>query len=181
TQAGLWLSRDGVCDLCHRTARLLRVGPPHVHQWYEPLFGDCVFSSDTVDWCAVGGEDVQLAGHVVGLTYSLYHGDAVCTGIRFAVRGGRYHGFDSRPELARSGDARHLYRDGPLPPRDGCGFDLRNVRRALLLVPEDVWPFDERADRPDSFLADIRRCLHDLCADAHHGNRRHAATLFEFR
>ncbi len=84
--------------------------------------------SDAVDRCAFGGEDVQLAGHVVGSANSLHDADAVCAWIRFAVRRRRYHRLDPRTELARSADARHLHRHRALPPRDGRGVDLRYVR-----------------------------------------------------
>ena len=53
-QACLWLSRDGVRTFCHRYAGLLRLGPSHVHQRHEPIFGDCVFNSDAVHWRALG-------------------------------------------------------------------------------------------------------------------------------
>ncbi len=42
-QAGFWISRDGVRDVRHRFPGLLRLGPPHVHQRHEPVFGFCVF------------------------------------------------------------------------------------------------------------------------------------------
>ncbi len=80
-------------------------------------------------------------------------------------------------DFARPADARHLLRYGALPPGDGCGIDLRHVCRHLFLVPEDVWPDDEREARQDSLLDHFCRRLLHLRADAHDGNRRHAAPL----
>ena len=47
----------------------------------------------------------------------------------------------SRP---RHSVARHVFRRRTLPSHHGCGGDLRDFRRYLLLVPEDVRPNDER-------------------------------------
>jgi cytochrome c oxidase subunit 1 len=45
-QAGIWLSRDGVRDVRNWIPGLLRLGPPHVHQRHEPVFGFCLFHHD---------------------------------------------------------------------------------------------------------------------------------------
>ena len=82
-QTGLWLSRDGVRDLRDRPARLLCVGPPHVHQRHEPLLRDRVFDVDAFDRRAFGGEDIQLAGHAVGRANSLHDRDVVCASVSF--------------------------------------------------------------------------------------------------
>ncbi len=47
----------------------------------------------------------------------------------------------------------------------------------LLLVPEDVWPHDERKHGQASFLADFHRRLRHLHADAHHGDHGPSAPL----
>ena len=47
----------------------------------------------------------------------------------------------------------------------------------LLLVPQDVWPHDERRLGQDSFLADVHRSLRHLHADAHHGDHGASAPL----
>src|SRR5688500_12875197 len=142
-QAAVWLSRDGLRDLRDRPARLLRVGPPHVHLRHEPVFLDRVLDTDAVDRRAVRGQDIQLARHTVGFEDSLYDGDVVCTGLRFAVCFGWHHGVGAWTELTGSGHARLLLCDCSLPPRNGRCFDLRYVCGNLLLVPEDVWTFHE--------------------------------------
>ena len=45
-QAGLWLSRDGVCHLRDRPAGFLRLGPPHVHQRHESVLRNGFLDSD---------------------------------------------------------------------------------------------------------------------------------------
>ena len=116
----------------HRLPRLLRVGPPHVHQRHEPLFGIRLFAADHDDRGALGDQDLQLAGNFVGREDSLHHCDAVCARLRFAVR----HRRPFRPvpgaALARSLPARHLLRRGAFPLDHGCRGNLRNFCRRLI-------------------------------------------------
>ena len=53
-------------DVRHRLPGLLRLGPPHVHQRDEPVFGVCVLDPDHDHRRALGHQDVQLAGNDVG-------------------------------------------------------------------------------------------------------------------
>ena len=48
---------------------------------------------------------------------------------------------------------------GALPSGDGRGVDLRHVCGDLFLVPEDVWPDDERRPGQVSFLDHLHRRL----------------------
>ena len=64
-QADLRISRDGVRDAGHRILRLHGLGPPHVHERHESLFGDGILHADHVYRGALGDQDIQLAGHDV--------------------------------------------------------------------------------------------------------------------
>ena len=72
-QAGVRLSRHGRRHGRHRLPGLLRLGPPHVRQRDEPLFGVRVFHADHDDRRALGDQDLQLAGNAMGREDSLHH------------------------------------------------------------------------------------------------------------
>jgi cytochrome c oxidase subunit I len=51
------------------------------------------------------------------------------------------------------------FRGRSLPPGDGRRGDVRNFCRNLLLVPQNVWPHDERNPGQGSLLVELRRGL----------------------
>ena len=59
----------------------------------------------------------------------------------------------------------------------GVAAIFGDLRRHLLLVPEDVRPHDERDARQVAFLADVHRRVRDLHAHALSGPRRERAPL----
>ncbi len=50
----------------------------------------------------------------------------------------------SRSDFDRHPVARHLFPGRSFPSDHGCCGHLRDLRRDLLLVPQNVWPHDER-------------------------------------
>ena len=91
-------------------------------------------------------------GTLWGGADSLHDADAVCHRLRFAVCGRRNHGPGAGPDLARLPMHDTYFVIGALPSGDGRGLDLRHVCGDLLLVPEDVWPHDERRPGQGPFL-----------------------------
>src|SRR5581483_702799 len=75
----------------------------------------------------------------------------------------------------RLGGDRHLLRRRPPALRAVRRLDLRDLRRDLLLVPEDVRPHPRRAPREAPLLARVRRLQRDVLPAAHAGPARDAA------
>src|SRR5437762_1555078 len=73
--------------------------------------------------------------------------------------------------------ARDLFRDRALSFDYGRGVDLWNIRGNVLLVPEDVWPHDERTAGEAAFLAHVRRRVRDFHAHALLRHERGVAAL----
>src|SRR4029077_20564030 len=93
---GIWLPRDGYGDMRDRIPWLHGVGPSHVRQRHEPLFGIRVLGADNVHRRAFGDQDVQLARHTVGREDSIHHADAFRYRLRVALRFGRTFGIVPR-------------------------------------------------------------------------------------
>jgi cytochrome c oxidase subunit I len=119
------------------------MGPSYVHERDEPLLGVRVLAVDHVHWCAVGHQDIQLAGNDVQRAHTIPYSDVVCDWLRVAVRVGRIERTVPGATGARYSIARHVFRGGTLPPDHGGGGDLRNFRGNVLLVPENVRADDE--------------------------------------
>ena len=142
-QAALRLQTDGLRNRRDRRARLHRLGPSHVSIGHEPRPGRHLHALDDDDRPAVGDQGLQLAGHALGRPHSVHVGDAQ----RHRVRGhvhhrravGNLHGGDSR----RHPHSRHLFHRRPHSLRALRRQHLRNLRRDLLLVPQDVRANDE--------------------------------------
>ena len=88
-QADFRLQGDGVRDAGHRVPGLHGLGPSHVHERHEPVFGVCLLDADHGDRRAFGHQDLQLAGHALGRASPFLYADAVCHRLCFAVRLGR--------------------------------------------------------------------------------------------
>ncbi len=76
---------------------------------------------------------------------------------------------------------RHLLRRRPHPLRPVRRIRVRRLRRALLLVPQDVRPEAERGARQDPVRADVHRLQPDVLPDAQPGARRDAAADRQLR
>ena len=156
-QARVRISSDGARALRHRLSRLSGVGPPHVCERHESLFGAHVFVADDFDRRALRDQDVQLAGDALGRKDPASNADAFRDRLRFVLHYRRP--FRNFPGAARRGHdaSRDVLRRGAFSHRDGRRGDLWNFRGDLLLVPENVRPQHERNPRETAFLAYVCR------------------------
>ncbi len=101
-------------------------------------------------------------GTMWGGQISLQDTDVVLHRVPLRLLDGRRYRRHARLATRRLRDPRHLLRGRTLPPGADRDRRLRRVRRALLLVPEDVRPDAEREARRPAFLVPLRRLLdHD--------------------
>ena len=114
----------------------------------------------------------------MGREDSLYHTYVVCDWIRIAICCRWNNRAGAGADIAGFLLPRYLLCDGALPPGYGRGVDLWNVRGDIFLVPENVWPDDERRPGQVSLLDYVPRRLRDLRSLSRNGNARHATTLF---
>ncbi len=85
-QADLRLSRHGVRNAGDRIPGLHGLGPSHVHERDEPVFGIRLLAADHGDRRAVGHQDVQLAGDDLQESRPLLYADVVRHRLRIALR-----------------------------------------------------------------------------------------------
>ena len=119
-----------------------------------------------------GHQGLLLAGDDLGRAAELIDAHVVCARLRVDVRDRR-----ALRDHARRGPDRHPHvglvlhrRAHPLrAPRRVAVHDLR---RDLLLVPEDDRPDVQRAAREAALLAHVHRVQRDVLPDAHHRRRR---------
>jgi cytochrome c oxidase subunit 1 len=78
------------------------VGPSHVHERHEPLFGDGVFGPDHDHWSAFRDQDIQLDRDAVGRADPFHDGNVVRAGICVAVHQRRNQRYLPRPAGSRS-------------------------------------------------------------------------------
>ena len=159
----------------HRVPRPDRVGPPHVHH-ADPGHGDVVLHDLLVhDRGADRDQDLQLAGHALARLDR--HEDAALLRGRLhrPVRDRRHLRRDPGDLPRRLAAAGQLLRGGPHPLRAVRRQRLRDLRRALLLVPEDVGPDADRGPREALLLGHVRGLQPHLPGPAQPRARRDAA------
>ena len=122
-----------------------------------------------------GHQDLQLDRHALARLDRLQDAAAVRRGGARAVRDRRHLGRDPRDLPGRLAAPRHLLRGRPPPLRALRRLGVRDLRRALLLVPEDVRPDALGGARQAVLLDDVRRLQPDLPDPALDGPVGHAA------
>ncbi len=112
-----------------------RVGAPHVRDRgrRQPVLR----RDDAADRRADGGEVLQLVGFDVGRPVVVRHADAVLGRVLAQLPDRWRHGCAAGRTGPRLPIERLLLRGGALPLHDGRWLGLRDLRRDLLLVPED--------------------------------------------
>ena len=117
--------------------------------------------SDRDQGVLVAGDDLGRAdppgdADVMGARVRLHVRD------RRTVRDHAGRGTDRYPHV------RHVLRRRAHPLRAARGIVIHDLRRDLLLVPEDDRPDVQRTAREVALLADLRRVQPDVLPDAHH-------------
>ena len=123
---------------------------------------------DAPDRGADRDQGLLVAGHDLGGPDPPDDADVMGARVRLDVR-------DRRPlrDHARRGPGRHphlghVLRRRAHPLRAARRVAVHDLRRDLLLVPEDDGPDVQRAAREAPLLADVHRLQRDLLPDAHH-------------
>ena len=126
---------------------------------------------------ADGREDLLLDRHDVGRLDLDPHADAVGDRLHLPVHRRRRHRRPARQCRPRPLAARHLLRRRAFPLRAVARRGLRDLRRLVLLVPEDDRLHVFAVDRPHAFLGHVHRRQPGVLPAAFPRPRRHAAPL----
>ena len=162
-------------------ARLHGVGAPHVRVGHAGLDPDPDDGHDGDHRGADRHQDLLLAGHAVEGRAAPGHADAVGARLpddvhaRRHLRRGAGDGADGHLRLG------HLLHRRPHPLRALRRLAVHDLRRRLLLVPEDDGPDVRRAARQAALLADVRVVQRDVRPDAPDRRRGHAAARGRLR
>ena len=165
-KADLRLPDDGLLAAGHRAARVHGLGAPHVRLGHAGLDPDPDDGHDGDHRGADRHQDLLLAGDAVEGRAARGHADAVGAGLpddvhaRRHLRRGAGDGADGHLRLG------HLLHRRPHPLRALRRLAVHDLRRRLLLVPEDDGPDVRRAARQAPLLADVRGLQRDVRADA---------------
>ena len=111
-------------------------------------------------------QGLQLARDALGGAHPLQDAHVVRIGLRLHVRDRRPLGHLSRRHPDRHPRERHVLRRRAHPLRPLRRVPLHDLRRHLLLVPEDDGPDVQRAARQAPLLAHVRRVQRHLLPDA---------------
>ena len=114
-------------------------------------------------------------GTVYGGAVKLTDRDAVLPRLRGDVHARRPLRRVALDRAGRHAADRHLLRRRALPLRALRRARVRDLRRLLLLVAQDLRPHDERTHRQVELLDDAHRVQPHVLPDAHPRARRHAA------
>ena len=136
-QAGVRLSRHGLCHGRDRRRRLHRVGAPHVHRRHRRRHAGLLRLRDDGDRGADGREDLLLDRHHVGRLDHVPHADALGARLHLPVHRRRRDRRGAGQCRRRPRAARHLLRGRALPLRAVARRRVRDLRGLVLLVPED--------------------------------------------
>ena len=136
-EAGVRLSRHGLCDGRDRRHRLRGVGAPHVHGRHVDRRAGLFHRRHHGDRGADRREDLLLDRHHVGRLDRVQDADAVGDRLHLPVHGRRRHRRRARQCRRRPRAAGHLLRGGALPLRALARRRVRDLRRLVLLVPEN--------------------------------------------
>ena len=136
-QAGVRLSRHGLRDGRDRLHRLRGLGAPHVHGRPVGRHPGLFRLRHHGDRGADRREDLLLDRHDVGRLDRVQDADAVGDRLHLPVHRRRRHRRGAGQCRRRRRAAGHLLRGGALPLRAVARRGVRDLRRLLLLVPED--------------------------------------------
>ncbi len=105
---------------------------------------------------ADGDQDLQLARHALAREHLVRHADAVRSRLHLALHHRRADGHLRRGVPRRLAGARHVLRRRALPLHAVRRRGVRDLRRRVLLVAEDVRAPARRAARQVALLAHVR-------------------------
>ena len=163
-------------DRRHRRAGLHRLGPSHVPERHGPAPGHRLHGRHHHDRPAVGREGLQLAGHRLQGQHPVHLGR--CSSPWPSCR------CSSSAASAASSWPRRRWTSTSTTPTSSSAHihyvlftsSLFGIFAAIyLLVPEDVWPDDERTLGQGPFRLDVHRRQLRLLPDAHPRRGRPAA------
>ncbi len=130
-----------------------------------------------VDRGTDGREDLLVDRHDVGRIDSVPPADDVGARVHLPVHHRRRHGRDAFERRRRPRAARHLLRRGAFPLCAVARRRVLDLRRLVLLVPEDDRVHVLGLLGQDALLDHVRGCEHPVLPAALPGCRRHAAPL----
>src|ERR1700682_85697 len=175
TQSDFRLPGDGGGIDLHCVHRYERLGPSHVHGWYE-LQRQHLFRAHNDGYrCSDRHQDLQLVGDDVGRKDSLQDADALRDRLSLSILDRRSYGNHVGRSTVQLASWEFLLRGRALPLRHRGRNPLRGFRRFLLLVSEDVGKNVQRGARPAAFLALRYRLSSDLRFHAYPRTIRDAA------
>ena len=174
-EAGVRLSRHGLCDGRDRRHRLRGVGAPHVHGRHVDRRAGLFHRGDHGDRGADRREGLLMDRDHVGRLDRIQDADAVGDRPDLPVHGRRRHRCRAGQCRCRSRAAGHLLRRRAFPLCAVAWRRVRRVRRLVLLVPEDDRLYVVRIPGQDALLADLHRRQHHLLPAALPGARGNAA------
>ena len=128
-----------------------------------------------------GREDLQLACDDLARKPHLRYPDALRARVHRRLHARWAVGRLPRRLPVRLGRQRHLLRRRAPALRPLRRIDLRDLRRPLLLVAEDVRPRPRREDRQVAVLVHVHRLQHHVLPAAHARAPRHAASHLHVR
>src|SRR5581483_9187666 len=168
-QADLRLPRRRVLDGRHRVLLDARVGAPHVRRRHAGRARHLLHAQLDDGRGADRREDLQLARDALAREHLVRHADALVPRLPRRVHRRRpLRHLPGRVPDRLAGD-RHVLRRRALPLRPVRRLDVRDLRRPLLLVAQDVRPDPRRAAREAALLADLLRLQPHLLPAAHAG------------
>ena len=176
-QAGVRLSRHGLCDGRDRRHRLRGLGASHVHGRHVDRRAGLFHRRDDGDRSAHRREDLLLDRDDVGRLDRFPNAHVVGARLHLPVHGRRRDRRRARQCGRRPRAAGHLLRGGALPLRAFARRRVRDLRRLVLLVPEDHRLHVQRDDRQAAFLGHLHRREPGVLPAALPRACRHAAPL----
>src|SRR4029079_10895159 len=156
-------------------AGLFRLGAPHVRRRDGALAARADDGHLDGDRRADGDQGLLLVSDALGRAHPFRDADAVRTRLRLDVRDRRALRDLSRGRPDRHPHLAHLLRGRSHLLRTLRRLAVHDLRRDLLLVPEDDWPDVQRGARQTALLADVHRLQPDLLPDALPRDPGHAA------
>src|SRR5581483_10795274 len=180
-EADLRLPPDGAVADGDPRARVLRLGAPHVRRRRRPLAAHPDDGHLDGDRGPDRDQGVLLVSDDLGRAGALHDADAVRARLRLDVRDRRPLRDLPRRRADRHPRLGHVLRRRAHPLRPVRRVVVHDLRRDLLLVPEDDGPDVRRAARQAPLLDDLRGLQRHLLPDALAGDAGDAAEGFRLR